>query len=231
MGRLAHIRAHSTSSDMIEGQPQHALIAVLLVVGAWSLLRPSEGTLLGLTATRWAVWSITLAFAHQILVAVVFRAQLHRNLMTRLFGKADMKVWAALFLPLLAARPLTVLAVGLADTRPIAPYDLPLMLLGLALLAPALWAMHSTFFYFTLPRALGGDHFREHFADMPLVERGAFRYTANAMYGVVFLGLWAIAFICNSWNAMVVALFQHAYIWVHMYCTEQPDMRWIYGKS
>ena len=29
--------------------------------------------------------------------------------------------------------------------------------------------------------------------------------------------------------ALAVALFQHAYIWVHYYCTEKPDMRRIYG--
>ena len=67
------------------------------------------------------------------------------------------------------------------------------------------------------------------FPDMPMVREGAFRHTSNAMYGLVFLGLWGIALLFGSWNALVVALFQHAYIWVHMYCTEAPDMRRIYG--
>ena len=43
--------------------------------------------------------------------------------------------------------------------------------------------------------------------------------------------LWGIALVFGSWNALVVALFQHAYIWVHMYCTETPDMRWVYGPK
>ena len=30
-------------------------------------------------------------------------------------------------------------------------------------------------------------------------------------------------------HALVVAAFQHAYIWVHMLCTEGPDMRRMYG--
>jgi len=164
-------------------------------------------------------------------VAVVFRLQLHRNLMTRLFGQADMVVWGALFFPLLIARPLTIIAVGMADTTPIFVEGTALQMLGALLLIPAIWAMHSTAVYFTFPRALGGDHFRDHYAEMPLVQKGAFKYTSNAMYGVVFLGLWGIAFLFNSWNALIVALFQHAYIWVHMYCTENPDMRWIYRKS
>ncbi len=59
----------------------------------------------------------------------------------------------------------------------------------------------------------------------------AFRYTSNAMYGVAFLGLWGIALLFGSWNALVIALFQHAYIWVHMYCTEAPDMARIYAPK
>ena len=51
------------------------------------------------------------------------------------------------------------------------------------------------------------------------------------MYSFVFLGLWGIALLTGSWNALVLALFNHAYIWVHMYCTEDPDMRIIYKDS
>ena len=66
---------------------------------------------------------------------------------------------------------------------------------------------------------------------MPIVEKGAFRYSSNAMYSFVFMGLWGIALLCGSWNALVLALFQHAYIWVHMYCTEGPDMDVLYRRG
>jgi len=230
MSRLAAIRTRSTWSDVFEGQPQHLMIALLLALGACSMLQPSEGTVWGLSALGWARWSIGLALGHQILVAIVFRLQLHKNLMSRLLGVNDMKVWGVMFMPLLAIRPVSLILIGLADDTPISANGLPLQILGWALVIPAAWALYSTLVYFTIPRALGGDHFRDEIAEMPLVDRGAFKYTSNAMYGVAFLGLWAIALITNSWNALVVALFQHAYIWVHMYCTEQPDMRWIYQK-
>jgi protein-S-isoprenylcysteine O-methyltransferase Ste14 len=61
--------------------------------------------------------------------------------------------------------------------------------------------------------------------------RGAFAWTSNAMYAIVFLGLWAIALYTGSWAALAAALFQHAYIWVHYYCTEEPDMELIYGNA
>ena len=230
MARLADIRAHSRLSDILEGQPQHAGLALLLTFGAFSLLHDAPGAgLLGLSAVTWAKLSILLAVAHQIIVAIVFRLQLHRNWLTDRFGDRDMKIWATVFMPLLIARPITVILVGWADTEPLLYMRTAEILAGAGLVAIAVWAMHSTLVYFTLPRALGGDHFRESFAEMPLVTKGAFAWTANAMYGVVFLGLWGIALLFGSWNALVVALFQHVYIWVHMYCTEKPDMEWIYG--
>ncbi|GGH40489.1 Phospholipid methyltransferase [Cribrihabitans marinus] len=232
MSRLQAIRARSSFADMLEGQPQHAGLALLLAIGALALLiePPHAPRLLGLTAGAWATLSISLAILHQVLVAIVFRLQLHRNLMTRAFGDRDMRVWAALFLPLLIARPLTILLCGWADTVPITPYRGAEIAVGVVLLGVAIWALHSTLVHFTIRRALGGDHFRDEIAAMPLVDKGAFRYTSNAMYGVAFLGLWGIALLFGSWNALIAALFQHVYIWVHMYCTERPDMDWIYGN-
>ncbi|KAE9631137.1 methyltransferase [Parasedimentitalea maritima] len=233
MTSLRDIRGRSTLWDILEGQPQHIGLAILLVVGANSLLdRPSEASyLLGYSSAGWATLSIGLAVIHQVIVAIVFRLQLHRNLFTRWFGNRDMTVWRLIFLPLLIARPLTVLLVAWTDTADITGVRLIELWAGTALLALAVWAMHSVLVHFTLPRALGGDHFRDTFASMPLVNKGVFKYTSNGMYGVAFLGLWGIALLFGSWNALILALFQQCYIWVHMYCTEAPDMRWIYGKT
>jgi len=232
MPSLSEIRAQSTWGQIIEGQPQHALMATLLTLGAFSLLVDPAGAprLLGLTAVGWAKACIVLALVHQIIVALGFRLELHRALLTRIFGDADMRVWAAIFMPLLAVRPLTLILTGWADSVPITGYRTAEVVLGLMLLAPAIWGMHSTLKYFTLRRAFGGDHFREEIRALPKVTGGVFDYTDNGMYGVVFLGLWGVALVFGSWNALVVALFQHAYIWVHMYCTEAPDLRRMYGS-
>lgn len=233
MSRLADIRTHSTWAQLIEGQLQHLAIGFLMLLGAVSLLStsPDAPQLLGLTSRGWALVSITLAVLHQIIVAIAFRGQLHRNIMTRLFGERDMKIWAMVFMPLLISRPITLIIISWADNTPITGFRNLEMLLGAVLLAAAIWAMHSVLVYFSIPRALGGDHFRDSYAEMPLVRKGAFKYTSNAMYGVAFLGLWGIALLFGSWNALVVALFQHAYIWVHMYCTEAPDMTRIYAPQ
>ncbi len=230
MSRLDDIRARSRLSDIFEGQPQHLLIAALMTVGALSLL-PEGGDqrLFGLNARGWAIISIGMALVHQILVALVFRWQLHRNLLTKVLGGADMRVWTAEFMPFLVARPITLVLVGWAGVEPITGFRAAEMVVGAGLVALAVWGMHSVIVHFTIPRAVGGDHFRDQIAEMPLVDKGAFAYTQNAMYGLIFFGLWGIALLFGSREALIVALFQHAYIWVHMYCTEKPDMEWIYG--
>lgn len=231
MATLSDIRAKTSWKQVVEGQPQHILLLVFLTVGAGALLEPVPNTprLLGLTATGWASVSIALAILHQVLVALAFRLQLHHALLTRLFGSRDLAIWSAIFMPLLAARPVTLILTGWADAATLPGPRWLHLVLGLALLAPAIWGMHSTLVHFTLPRAVGGDHFREDIRALPPVTGGVFDYTDNGMYGVVFLGLWGIAFLFGSWNALVVAAFQHAYIWVHMYTTEAPDMRRLYG--
>ncbi|MDJ0825963.1 MAG: methyltransferase [Rhodobacter sp.] len=232
MPRLAEIRAQSRWSDILEGQPQHLGIALLMTLGAVSLLSPEGGPeFLGLSARGWAVLSIALALVHQIVVALGFRLQLHRAVLSRLFGARDMSVWAALFLPLLIARPVTVLIVAWFDLVPITGMRGLEIAAGLGLIGVAVWVIRSVLVDFTLSRALGGDHFRDEIAAMPLVRSGPFALVPNAMYGLAFLGLWGIALAFGSWNALVVAAFQHGYIWVHMYCTEAPDMRWIYANG
>ena len=41
---------------------------------------------------------------------------------------------------------------------------------------------------------------------------------------IIFLTFWAIAIGFNSSAGIAVAAFSHAYIWVHFYSTEKPDM-------
>ena len=143
MSLLASIRSRSTWRDILEGQPQNLGLTVLLAVGASSLLEDPDTAprLLGLTSAGWAKLSIWLAVAHQILVAFVFRMQLHRNLLTRLFGDRDMRFWAAMFMPLLLARPLTVMMTGWADQGSLGIHRGLELVIGTGLLAVAIWAM------------------------------------------------------------------------------------------
>jgi len=51
------------------------------------------------------------------------------------------------------------------------------------------------------------------------------------MYVFGFLVLWIPGFVMFSKAALLVALFNQIYIWVHYYFTELPDINFIYGDK
>ena len=208
-------------------QGWHLLSLALLVAVAYAFASPAmgDGSWLGIPDIAWFWTAIALVILHQVLVWIVFRLQLGWAALSKLFGKADLTIWSIAFLPLLIARPILVIGLAMTDRGSLALPRCVEITLGVMLLLPALYALWSVGRYFGLERALGGDHFRQKYRDMPMVHEGAFQWSSNAMYAFVFLGLWAIALLLDSQAALSLALFQHAYIWVHFWCTEEPDMK------
>lgn len=225
------VKARS-AAFLFHRQLLHVGLVVLLVSVCYAFAAPefnSSDSWLGLSDHGWFWLTVMVAVVHQVLVALVFRTQLGWGVLTRLFGGRDLAVWGLVFMPLLVARPITVTGLAIADSGSLVLPRWLAFALGAALMVPALYAMWSVVRYFGIPRALGGDHFRLRYRRMPMVRGGAFAWTPNAMYLLVFLGLWSIAFIAQSHVALAAALFQHAYIWVHYFCTEKPDMDLMYG--
>ena len=95
----------------------------------------------------------------------------------------------------------------------------------------SLYLLYSIRKYFGFKRAYGIDHFDESYRNLPFVREGIFRFTGNAMYVFGFLVLWIPGLILFSKAALLAALFNHIYIWVHYYYTELPDIRHIYGNG
>jgi len=215
------------------GQLSHLLLLAALVPGVFALALPTldGGEWLGVDERLWFLAGVLVPVVQQVAVALVWRGQLSRSIVTRVFGDAGFVLWGAVFFPLLVARPLALIGLGVADAGSLAIDTSLSLIVGALLLVPAVWTMHSVTKYFGFARALGGDHFFERHRSLPMVRGGAFAWSSNAMYGLGFLGLWGVAFICRSQAALAVALFQHAYIWVHWYCTEQPDCVVLYGRS
>jgi hypothetical protein len=221
-----------TISYFFYRQHWHLISLLILVPFIWLLAAPhlGEGAWMGISASQWFWISLCISILHQVVVWIVFRLQLGWATLTRLFGKADLLIWGFLFLPLFVGRIVTQGALSLATQDTLA---LPLWLaavIGLILLIPALYTFWSVFRYFGLTRAMVGDHFRLRYRQMPLEKRGIFKYSDNAMYAFGFLLLWAIALINLSFPALVMAFFQHTYIWVHYFCTEKPDMDIIFSN-
>lgn len=216
-----------------KGQLFHLVALLILTAVAWAFAAPAlgDGSWLGVADATWFWLALGLAMLQQILVWLVFRAQLGWGFLTRVFGHADMIVWGLAFLPLLVARPVLILGLAFSDQGSLLLPRYIAIFLGAILLIPALYALWSVPRYFGLARALGGDHFRLRYRQMPLVKEGAFRLSGNAMYSFVFLGLWSIALLVGSQAALSAALFEHAYVWVHYYATEEPDMALLYSTD
>lgn len=205
------------------GQPAHfACLGLLLAAtgGAWSGLgAPLPG----------AFWlAVAFPIAHQLFVWLAWRIELNGGATVRRLG---FRGYLALFFVLFFGRFAALAWLAWLDRGSL---GLPVAARGLATLAlalPAAYAGYSVRRYFGMVRAAGADHFDPRYRDLPLVREGIFRFTRNGMYVYAFLGFWALAVGFDSSAALVVAAFSHAYIWVHFFCTEQPDMRFLYGAA
>ena len=63
------------------------------------------------------------------------------------------------------------------------------------------------------------------------MKKGIFKYTDNGMYVFGLMILYLPGLLLLSKAAILAALFNHVYIWVHYYFTERPDMQEIYGDT
>ena len=103
---------------MWHGQVRHLFMLGALLPGAWMISgNPlGDGTWLGITDRLWFMAALSVPVIQQIIVALLWRAQLCYGLLTRLCGDAGFIVWGVIFPSLLILRPWLVIAVGLADT-------------------------------------------------------------------------------------------------------------------
>jgi hypothetical protein len=214
-------------------QVWHLLALLVLVPSTWLLVRPflDDGRWLGLTNTSWFWLSIGLAVVHQVVVWIVFRLQIGWATLTRVFGRADLVIWGVLFQTLLTGRIVAVIGLAQSTQNSLPISHTLAIVIALFLIIPFVYTIWSVFKYFGLVRAMVGDHFRIKYRQMPLEDRGIFKYSSNAMYTFGFLALWVIGLLHLSIPALLLAAFNHIYIWVHYFCTEKPDMEIIFDHQ
>lgn len=206
--------------------------------GLWSgqlLHFISLSVLLALTGFLWAkigrpfpflFWSaIGIPIAHQIFVWLSWRLEFRSKLVSDSIG---LKTYLTIFFLLLVARPIVFLFLAWVDYESLGLNIFPRVVLCLIFLGPAIYTMYSVKKYFGFVRAAGADHFDLKYRDMPLVKKGIFNYSNNSMYVFGFLMFWGLAIAFDSIAALLASAFGHAYIWVHYFATEKPDMKYLY---
>jgi len=188
------------------------------------------GSYWGISATTWFWLAIAVPITHQTYVMLVWRFELYQRTFSKRWGIAKaFKYYTLGFSILFASRLISIIFLALStqdswDTSPILAYTLAAIITPLAI-----YLFYSVKRYFTMARAYGVDHFDPNYHE-PYVKQGIFKYTDNGMYVFGLMILYLPGLLLFSKAALLVALFNHIYIWVHFYCTEKPDMLKIYGK-
>lgn len=224
-------RNHPRLRRVFQGQLVHlGLLGALLMAIAWVARQPvvAAGELWGWSSSVWLWITAGSAVAHQVYVWLGWRVELHTGAITRAFPVSGFRVFRVGFAVLGLSR-LTVVPLAVANRGTL---ELPAIVqwggAGVCALLSG-YLFYSVARYFGFARAMGADHFDPEARDWPLVREGIFRYTSNGMYSFGFLVLWIPGLALESAAALLAAAFQHACIWVHFHCTEEPDMERIYG--
>jgi len=206
-----------------QGQLLHLiciLILLLLCWGGWVFLGKTVAT---------AFWiAVICPIIHQVYVWLAWRLELRSGLVSKLIG---FKTYLAIFFVLFLSRFLSLFYLAWIDQNGLGIGFSTRIFISSVFIMPSIYTLYSVKRYFGLARASGADHFDPSYRRKPLEKRGIFRFTNNAMYVYAFLLFWAIAIGFNSASALVVAAYSHLYIWVHYFCTEKPDMDFIYRAT
>jgi hypothetical protein len=213
-------------------QGWHFLSLFVLLAGVIFLARGEilNGQLWGISTQAWLWIAIAVPVTHQIFVWLFWRLELHYGLITRWFGQNGFPIYKIGFTILFVARPISILFLGISNHDTLTCPPILMYAVAVILLIPGMYTMYIVVHYFGMDRAYGIDHFDPSYRDKPFVKQGMFKYTDNAMYKFGFLILWSIAIFSLSKAALLAAVFNHLYIWVHFYFTELPDIHRIYGQ-
>jgi len=190
-----------------------------------------EGALFGISTSTWFLLAILSPIIHQIYVLICWRLELFYNSISKVFGDNGFKLYKIGFAILFVSRLLTIIFLAISSAHTLNINQVFAYLLAGILFIPAAYLFYSVKKYFGMDRAFGIDHFDpEAFKNEPFVKKGIFKYTSNGMYIFGFFILWIPGLLLFSKAALLVALFNHIYIWVHYYFTELPDMKTIYEQ-
>ena len=224
-----------SAEKIFEHQFWHLLSLVVLIAGISIYLFYSltvlDGSLWGISTTSWFWLAIAIPIIHQLYVWLVWRFELYQRTFTKRFGLGrSFAVYAVGFSILFVSRLVAIIVLSISNTGTLL-LSPKIAYIIVALITPfVIYLFYSVKKYFTLERAFGIDHFDQNYCE-PYVKRGIFKYTDNGMYIFGLMILYLPGLLLQSEAALLAAIFNHVYIWVHYYFTERPDMVEIYGNA
>lgn len=189
-----------------------------------------KGELSGIKTATWLFIAIIVPVAHQCYVLVCWRLELFYKGLSKTFGDNAFKLFKVGFAILFLSRLISIIVVAISNSGTLRMNNIMAYILAFIVFIPAAYLFYSVKKYFGIDKAFGLDHFRpDEFKNKPFIKKGIFKYTSNGMYIYGFFILWIPGLVLLSKVALLVALFNHIYIWVHYCFTELPDIKIIYG--
>tara|TARA_B100001250_G_scaffold121367_1_gene103003 strand:- start:1364 stop:2047 length:684 start_codon:yes stop_codon:yes gene_type:complete len=221
---------------ILHKQSWHILFLIILLLGINFVIKYDNqilyGNLWGVKTHSWLYLTIFFAIVHQAYVLICWRYELFYKGLSKILKKNAFKIYKIGFTILILLRPILIIILSISNKMTIPIGNNLSYFICLILLIPGVYGQYSVFKYFGINRAFGIDHFKpEKYKNRTFVKKGIFKYTPNGMYKFVFLLLWIPGILFQSKAALIAALFQHIYIWIHYYFTELPDMKFIYKKT
>lgn len=190
-----------------------------------------RGSLWGISSRTWYWIAIVIPVLHQTYVLIAWRLEWYHKYFSRFFGKMAFTIFSIIFFILFACRFVTITLLGISNKQAFELSDYIVYGISAVFIILSISTLYSVVRFFGMKRAAGLDHFDESVARKPFVKQGVFKLTNNAMYVFAFLIFYLPGLLFESDSALVVALFCHAYIWVHYFTTELPDIRTIYADN
>lgn len=214
----------------------HFLILLALITGIYFYIDADgtvlKGELVGVSTAKWFILAILSPVIHQIYVLVCWRAELFYQSISKAFGANGFRLYKLGFAMLIFSRILTIILLAFSSSNTLVAKKVLVYTLACICFILAAYLFYSVKKYFGMDRAFGLDHFKpEEMKNEPFVKKGIFKYTSNGMYTYGFLILYVPGLLLLSKAALLAALFNHIYIWVHYYFTELPDMKYIYKED
>lgn len=220
---------------IFKNQMWNLILTIVLVLLLRFITSYDENFLVGslweISTNIWFWFAITIPILHQMYVFIVWRFEFYTSIFTKKLGlEKGFKIYSIGFLVLFVLRLITIIFLAYSNKSTMHINPVYAYIIAIIITPFVIYLFYSVKKYFTFERALGIDHFDKEYS-VPYVKKGIFKYTKNGMYIYGLMILYLPGLLMLSKSAIIVAFFNHLYIWVHYYTLELPDMKTIYKKT
>ena len=187
----------------------------------------NSNVFLGISVKNWFLFSMMTPLIHQSYVWLCWRSELCWKIISRTIG---FKVYVIIFF-ILAILRLSSIGLCFADYGSWFTPGWMAWIVAILIFVPFVYTIYSIKKYFGFLRATGKDHFDPSYKNIPFEKRGIFKWSSNAMYTFAVAVFFGFAISAGSKAMFVFAAYSYIGTWLHYFCTEKEDFKFLYGNN